>query len=98
MVTPEKTKDIPGAHRNGVCHWTGIEEGGINLVTYREITGIKMVALQTIGDVANGIEVAGIKVKSQGTQHGYGELCTGVCLPYTNLDMQRRQQSGQVVI
>ena len=75
-----------------------MEKGRIFFTNHREFSGIEMVALQTVGDVTDGIKMPVIKVKSQCAQHGYDKFRTGIGLAYFDLDVQRCQQGGQMVV
>ena len=98
MPSPEQPQHIPGADHNGVGNGMGMEKGGVFFADHRKFTGIEVVRFQPVGDVTDGIKMAGIKIKAQSAQNRHCKLGTGKGLADTNLDVQRCQQSGQVIV
>lgn len=98
MPSPEQPEHIPGADRDGMGNGMGIVERRIDLIAYREIAGIEVVGFQPVGDITDGVEVAGIEVKAQFAENRNCEFRTGIGLADTDLDVQGRQQRGQMVV
>jgi len=48
-------------------HGTGLEKVVITFAGSGEVAGIDVIVLQPPGDITNGVEPVGIKVKTQGT-------------------------------
>ena len=66
MPPPEQAKQVPGADHQGMGHGAGLEEVGAAAAGSGEITGVDVIALQTSGNVADGIETVGVKIEAKG--------------------------------
>ena len=98
MPPPEQTQNIPGTGHDGMGHGMGAEKGGIIFTNHREDTGIEMVGFQPVRDITDGVKMSGIEIEAQTAQHGHRKFSTGEGFSYSHLNMQRRKQSGQMVI